>query len=316
MKRLLLLSTLLVVGLTLAFVAGCSDDDTVAGSDQKTVGNTNDPVLDIIGAPFEFSQEFSIDMITKLFDVIDAVANDNGNPGMPGFDNRNLGSSALADSMMLTYHSDTKYWYYYFSASDTFYVEQEDGSDLPVAMNMVIIDSVQFIHGTTIVQWPDSALLTSVKMGISIQMTADDQSMNVQGGQILTLTGDLGGGTELLVNGTQELETSLNIGMMLCSFSTDMSATFTDLVLDDAVFNGTGCPPSGIASYTGSISVSCEGDTTFTFSQAWAVTQTFAGDSMHVVVENNTTRWEFDEACDDVPASPFKSGFAINEPRK
>lgn len=58
-----------------------------------------------------------------------------------------------------------------------------------------------------------------------------------------------------------------------------------------------GCPSSGTLRHTGAINMSCTGDTTLTHNDHWSIIQTFDGTMIHVVVENSTTRWEYNEIC-------------------
>ena len=58
-----------------------------------------------------------------------------------------------------------------------------------------------------------------------------------------------------------------------------------------------GCPSSGSIRYSGSISMDCEADTTFTSTDIWTLTETYKGETVEFVVENSDYRWTWSDPC-------------------
>jgi len=299
MKKLLLILLAAALAVGLILIVGCSDDDEE--TTQPVVKQTGDPnaeEFEATGEAFGFVEMLNQEMFYFMFETIDTVMN-SGFIAAPKGGFTEFATGAASDTVILTYHSGSKYWYLYAQAVDSETVNQEI-----VTLTMTVIDSVQFLHSGTPVQWPDSALLTGVKNGVSLSIDLSDSTAMVDAHQLITVTGDLPGFGDVEVDGNSSFDVfvSMDDVSQSCTFDINLTASLTDIMMNLTNMDAGGCPSSGRASYGGMINLACVGDTTFTFNDNWTVVQTFDGTTIHYVVENSTHRWEFDDPCGVVTA--------------
>ena len=114
---------------------------------------------------------------------------------------------------------------------------------------------------------------------------------------MLTIAGtDIFGAGDVLINGNQALDLSFDDSTSFsdCSFDINMATVLSNIALN---VNNDECPSAGSIIHNGSMSISCTGDTTFSFNDNWTISQTFSGGNSTVVFENSTTRWEVTDSC-------------------
>lgn len=294
MKRILWMLAIMLIGIGVVFVGGCSnDDDDATGPTTKTVGDTNDPTFEMMEMVFSETEDMTQGMFMFWMGILDTVLSHPDNPGVSG--QFRLGSkTALADTVFLTYHSNTNYWYAYAQHSE--YAWYGEGSDSSL-VTFTVTDSVQFMHGLIPVQWPDTALLTGINTGLSVSIVPEGTGFAAAGAQRISIVGDIPNWGDITTNGTQSVEFSVSDTSWGCSYGSDMNVVFTNLVMNLTEIENDGCPSSGNVTYNGNANITCTGDTTFSISDNWLISQTFTGDSVHFVVENSNYRWEWTEDC-------------------
>ncbi len=287
----------------LLLVHGCSSDDDNSGTNPvvKQPGDPNDPEFNTAGIGFGFIDDMNGEMFGLMFLTIDTVL-----AGAPQAAAWKISGAAVpavpaSDSIFLTYHGDTEYWYLYVHTVDTSYYDT--GQQI---ITITVEDSIQFMHGNDIVQYPDSALLTGVNHGVSLLVSNDDLSETIEAHQRFSLAGDLPGFGDVVVGGNASFDVSISetFDVQYCEMDISLAGLFTGLHMNLTEIDAGGCPTSGTANYSGSIAASCVGDTTVSFNDQWAIAQTFDNGVIHYVVENSTYRWEFDEICGSVVAAP------------
>jgi len=306
MKRFLWIFSVMTLVAALVFIIGCSDDDE---STSPVVKETGDPdALELEGASFVagVASGMNGEMLGFMYDFIDYVFDhpDYPAPKSEDYNRRPDGPSPLRksfdfmprtplDSFYLTYHEDSEYWYAHIQAVDT-----ETVDTFMLITSVIGEDSVQFLHGTQVVQWPDSAQVTGIDHGTSLTVHTNGWLESVEAHQLISITGDICGYGDIIINGASSVDADVNAGNGLyCMFDIDLDCTLDEIMLNMTELQNDGCPTSGTLRYTGMINMSCTGDTSFTHNDNWSVTQTFDGTIVHNVVENSTTRWEFDEVC-------------------
>ncbi|UCG62960.1 MAG: hypothetical protein JSV52_06680 [Candidatus Zixiibacteriota bacterium] len=305
MKKILIL--LLSLGVVLALVIGCSDDDGPTEPNELLTGSTEDPEFVLAQEALFGAEDFSDEMFTWMEFFIDSVFGEAAQPS---------GSSAftaklLADTVWVTYHEDSEYWYLYFRHDDTTWV----GDVVQEVTTLRLYDSIQFQHTGDPVQWPDSSALTAVVNGVTLLVTTMTGQGNAMATQAVTVAGAAG---EIANHGDVVLDGTRTFALMLtgeggqCSVDLEASATADDIALNIAASEEGACPESGNLVHVATITIECTGDTAFTFTDTWTFDQTFFGDSIKVVAENSTTRWTFTDTCDVVagPTRPYAELFA------
>ncbi len=293
MKKLILFAVL--IGLVLSVVIGCSsdDDDSPVTPITKEDGSLDDFEF-MAAAEAYYSAEGMSDMMLGWIDVlIDTVFEDSASLSSSG---KPFVITATSDSVYATYHSNSQYWYFYARAVDTSYGQGQEIEDIAT---FFLEDSIQFLHGTTPVQWPDSTLLTGIKNGAVLNIDSEADQVGLAAGQLITLTGDIVYRGDITLVGSQYFELDIYAaGDDTCNLSLDMATTANAIQGNLTVMDNEGCPTSGSLSNSGVIAISCTGDTTFSFTDNWTIAETFYGDSAVVVFENTTTRWTFTDYCD------------------
>ena len=167
MKRLLFLVMIMIIGIGLLFLSGCDDDEETTGPSQKAIGDPQDPMFLAIEEGFSGIGEMTPELLFVAFDFMDTIFSGQGQPAPMKGVTRSTIMGTAADSVMYTYHSNTNYWYLYVSW------EELINGDVDT-ISYLLEDSLQFLHGVTPVQWPDSALMTGFKTGGHIQLTSTE----------------------------------------------------------------------------------------------------------------------------------------------
>jgi hypothetical protein len=251
------------------------------------------------------------DVNTMLFeaalDLTDTIFNDPGHPAPGKWSGSPIALSAQADSYFVTYHSGSEYWYRYASFEDTTYDTAQQIDDI---LSLVLEDSVQFVHGSSVVQWPDSQFLTAINAGGALDMSAGSGSIHF--GQFFSIVGDLPGMGDIVINAEGDLNVNLTDEESSCDFSFIFANDVSDVALNlTVVQTSDGCPDAGMIRHFGSAGIECTGDTTFSFNDTWIITQTFDNGTHTVKFENSTTTWSVTEDCGGQP--PTVSGIIREE---
>lgn len=294
MKKFFILATVMLIIGGLIFILGCSDDEETTEPVVKQTGDTNAVDFEAAGEAMGFVDEVNNMMFGMMFEIMDTIYNDPGFPASSKSGLTEFSAGVDSDTLILTYHSGTNYWYLFAQSVDTESVDLQ-----PVVITMTFMDSLQFLHSGTPVQWPDSALLTGVKHGVSLVFTSSDSLGGVTAHQLVTVSGDIPNAGDAEIDGISSFDIFIQTddSTPYCFFDVNLGANFVDIMANLEGLSYDGCPSSGSASYSGAMSLGCVGDTSFTYNDNWSVVQTFSGTSMHYVVENSTYRWEFDDDC-------------------
>jgi len=291
MKKLLKAGLLAALVLSLLIAVGCDEDDEGAtGSTDKQVGDLNNPEFLQVQAALEDADEFSGLMFEAVLFAIDTILFEAGQ-GSSGrtYPGKHL-TSTEADSVLLTYHETSQYWYLYSSSQIT------AGDD---TLTMVTTDSIQFLHLDGPVQWPDSSLLIGVNNGVYLSMMSSGGE-HIIAGQLLTVMGEILTDGDITMNGNQVFDVLLANDVDSCSLDLNLTTTATNVVLNIEHVDSSGCPSSGVLQQHGTIAIACTGTPSVSYSDTWTITQTFTGDDMYTVVaENSTTRWTYSGSCRD-----------------
>jgi hypothetical protein len=307
MKKSVSMFFLLACSLFLAGLIGCSDDESSTNSNLVT-GNVDDPefvaFLDAVGGTDEFNG-IMFDELLGFLDSVQAMPPlATPNQRQPGGAMSTLGT----DSVFITYHESSQYWYRYISSSDTIY---NPGAPNEIT-NASLEDSIQFLHADGPVQWPDSALLVGLNTGAALSVevfTPAPAKLNTTGSAVasqrLSFEGDIIEKGNVTIAGVRAFAMDFSGDFEICSFGVDLAETLANIQMNISHVDSGGCPSSGLLTQIGTVSATCTGENPFTFSDTWTIVQTFLGNDMHrVVAENSTTRWEYTGSCrDDVQQS-------------
>ncbi len=299
MKKAALLLTILGLGAIAALFNGCGSSSTA--TKEKAVGSPNDPQFQAAQEVVTAANDYGSLMFNLAFQAVDSVFSDPGNPSPIHRFRQPVAAAVAADTATLDYHMDSQYWLFYTVHYDTTMVDTQQ-----VVTRFLVKDSIQFVQGMDIVQWPDSALLTEFRNGVHISVTASNTTDSTYVHQLLAIAGDIPGQGDISVDGSRGFE--LNYSTMdqndTCQFGLNMgsSANNVGLNLTDVNQND-GCPTAGNLVYTGNINVSCLGQDTLMYNDGWTITQTFNNDISNYVFENSTTRWTFADTCHTQPAA-------------
>ncbi len=293
MKRLILLAIML--GLALTFVIGCSDDDEDAIPTTPTIleqGSLDD--ADFVAAQEALfgAEDFGDSLFVWMEECMERVESDPDNPANAG---KVVPTMAASDPVIITYHDGSQYWYIYIQSVDTIYGQGQTITDI---LTFVLEDSIRFLHGSTVVQWPDSDLLTRVNNGALMTVTTQSGLGNATAAQNVSVVGEIVARGDVTIDGSLSVNFSVSGPGGACSASLAATATADDIVLNMTEADDGGCAQSGHMAHIGTLALECTGDDTLSYSERWTFDQTFYGDSTLVVVENSTTRWTFTDTCD------------------
>ncbi|UCD62914.1 MAG: hypothetical protein JSW34_09135 [Candidatus Zixiibacteriota bacterium] len=291
MRRVILIG--LALGLMAAFVVGCGDDDETPTTSTKDTGDLSDPTYVVVEGAFTESEAVADELWAWLEGLMDTVFTDSANLASGKYPP----AVAAADSVSLAYHANTQYWYLYIRHIDTTFGQQQAVQEI---VTFVLHDSVQFVHGTAAVQWPDSSLLTRINNGVLLTvntMTGVGSMTAAQNVNVVGAPGEIVDRGDVVLNGTRSYDFNVTDQANNCSIDIDITGTANDVGMNLTVIDAGGCPNSGVLTHNGTIAIECTGDNTVSFSDTWVITQTFHADSYDIVVENSTTRWATTETC-------------------
>lgn len=303
MKKLFLLSliTLFAAGLVM-FGCDSSDDDKVT-----TPGSETDPAYLTFMSQFEGVDEITGDNVSMAFMFMEEIMS-----SQPVKSSKWSSNTKAADlnggSLSLIYHEASGYWYC-----------TADEYDPMDSISFNYVDSIQFKHGSTVVQWPDLDYLTEVKSYFTL--TAEKNLVPMGSiSQNLVITIAVPGSDILTVNGngtinvtTEFTDVDMN-DTTTCSVDFDYNVAFNALILDmnQGSESGLPCPTSGALVYTGAAVIGCTGAHTGSVSGTWNVTETFDHGSVSIVVNNGTNSWTMTDSCDYEPPATIDSSMVVD----
>ncbi len=300
MKRFWGLAVVAAVGTALVFFAGCGDDKGTEPH-KKTAGDTLNPIFVAAGEGLGGMGELVPQLLIASLEFAFVVFQGAGQAPRGKRSFEVVGRKSAADSLYYEYHSGSSYWYFYYRSSDTEYY----GDVITYYEVRTYEDSIQFWHGAEPVQWPDSALLTQIKAGGSV-MLRNSEGVELSMVQALVLSGEVAALGDVVISGTGRVVGEAYTETSVCRYSIDMTHAVTGVQLNLAEIDQEGtCPDAGTVRHTGSLDIECTGDTTFSFSDRWTVTQTFSGDTEKTTFENSTTIWTVVEACGGGSTAPW-----------
>jgi len=302
MRRLLFLAGIAILAVGLFISCG---EDSATNPIAKKVGDTTDVAFTSTFDNLENVDDNDGVMLGKMDFLMDSVFSILPQGITPPRRSGRSGSFAAAgDSVMLTFHDSSMYWFLYASF-DTI----EGTPAAPESLAYVVKDSVQFLYATGPVQWPDSTLLTGLKQGAWLSVIANSGNLgSVIAGQVFDIDGNIAGRGLVTINGSNNVDGTFSDSG--CTVTAKLNGTAKDVkIMLSSIENDTSssCPQSGSMTQTGTIGVNCQGDTTFTYNDTWTVTMTFYGDSETIVAENATTSWTVTEPCGIGPAAKLFS---------
>jgi hypothetical protein len=200
----------------------------------------------------------------------------------------------------LWYNDDNSYWY-----------AQSSGFDGDFGMSYYMYDSMQFVHGGVTAKWPDTATLTQINSGgwrLYTIVTADKE-MAGDTGIYYSFVGNVAGAAgafaelgDVTANGSGHLyflndyyhaDPQLNC---VYEIYDDFQSTNVQMNLYNMMFMGM-CPEGGTTVHNAEVPIYCTGDLTIDDTDFWYLSETYAGDTVHYVVENSVYRWQFSEEC-------------------
>jgi hypothetical protein len=315
MNRFLGIALLLGLAALFMLAVGCNDKATEPPV-VKVDGDTLDAGYLIAQEAFGPADELSLSMARISLELIDSVTSDSANPAPSLSPHFATGEAVVTDSFLKTYHSDSKYWYFYAGHVETLW---NDSSQVEDILTFAIIDSLQFRHSDVPVQWPVAELLTEVRNVCHYSMGLLTDQWGIDARQNLRLTGEVGTAGDVVFNATGSFDANFSNGNFRspavpkvaaesCAFVINLSNVFSDLAVNLTALDSTGqCPSSGNITHSGMLDIACSGDTTFAYNDGWMISQTYYGDSVQVVFENSTTRWSTTNTCggSEAPTNPF-----------
>ncbi len=281
MKKLLLILTLGLATFALAGFVGCSDDEeTVIGPSAADSAK-----VEMVFSEFDEMNSVNGEMLFLTLEIIDQVMNPGGGRKI---------ASPEAD-ILLTWHGDSEYWY--CTAEDT----SDSGDEV-----FHYVDSVQFLHGSTPVQFPIDSLLTEVRSDMRLTVTGDHID-TASAWHSVALTMEDARSDTLTVSGTggllaQVTETEIDDNdTTICDVYFNLGFVYTSLVFDVSSLGDEdelGCPLTGTLASTGSIDIDCTGADAGSVSGSWAVSQVFDHGEMDYTIQFGGFTFRGTETCD------------------
>lgn len=307
MRRLFYVA-FLIVPLLMFGLIGCSsstsssDDDPNGGNGGLVLGDTSDTEYQSIEGAVGSVGQISGEMLEFIDIMVDTLRNRPGwlaagPSGAPASDTIDF------DSFYVTYHSNTNFWYFYWSSVDTVY--DYDSNSVQFVYDIItseIEDSMRFRQDYQYVQWPDTSRINQVTFGISMVVTSQTGLVDMNVGQRMFIEGDFFGNGPVLMNGDAGYDVSMQF--FGCEMGFDMTIDLDSLEFDLGDPSAE-CPTSGALAMSGTSSILCtNGDSTVSESGSYSITQTFNGSTVDIVADDGTTRWEVTESCTGGSASP------------
>jgi len=285
MKKLIWFLASLMIVAGLLFVAGCDDDDDDNG---LIPGNENDPSLDAFLHGYEDYDDITGEMVEGtiyfFYGIIDLIESTSK-------------LSASADPT-IEYNAGSQFWY----CTETI-VE-----DVTIEM----VDSIQFFHGDTPVQYPNTDSLTKIVSYMRITATGEYITTGTAYQNLQITTKDVEGDT-IAINGTGGINTEYIVmdinetDTTTCDVSYNFATSFNNLLwYADEIFPDNpdyigefDCPMSGSITSSGPFSASCTGAETTSVGGNWTVTDVFTNPNIKTTISNGTYVWDHTEQCRD-----------------
>ncbi len=297
MKRLLIVSMLMLIGVSLVFVLGCDEEKSTGPGGNKTEGDPNDPVYTAVSDGMEAPGEFNGMLLSFTMEFSDAILDSDVvlvPQGEKTFFEKALGIEA--ESLSLSYHDASQYWYFFFTADEL----DTLSNGVIDTLVLTVTDSIQFLHDTLPVQFPDSALLTGIKCGASLEATSSFHG-TISVTQNASIEGDLPAQGDIMIVGTGTMNMNGRNNedtVSYCTIVLAMNVVFDSLQANLTDLENDGCPYAGSWSFSGSINLNCFGDTLFSYNDTWTVHETFNGNITTTTFENSTTKWTIVDTCE------------------
>lgn len=290
MKRLGFLF-LVAVGLSAALLMyGCGDDDKSPSGPKLQTGDPEDPEFvlmqrvideDVFVEMTQFMLWMSMATMDLVFDS--AAAAPVG---------REFAAELGLQVPMLTYHEDSKYWYL--------------AAPGPFGMNSILVDSIQFLHASGPVRYPESTLVVRVNTGC-VLVTMAEPYLTI--GQKVSLTGDVVDLGDVVLSGTQFIEYPLGEMVtkqgVMCVGDMSASGLFTNVGMNlDGLMETGECPTSGTAEYGIVLHGVCATDEITTLDDFWKLRQMFDDGTITTYFDHENTRWVDTTLCGPIAVGP------------
>jgi len=275
MKKYFVVTSLMLL-LAALFAAGCGDNND---SNPLTPGDPNDPGFVIVADQIDGIDGMTSEMLGTTLNIVDMVMNQQ--------------PAAKPGAYTLEYHETSGYWYY----SDSY---TEGG-----VSQFAVVDSVQFLEGSTVVQYPNPELLSRVNSYLTLTLTTTGDGVNAAIHQNINITTPTPGSDTLIVNGNGDIDASysytdvMNTDTTECSgtFDLQMNITNISMIMTD-LQTELSCPYAGSVVYTGAINAMCNGGGSDALATGtWSITQVFDQGTMAVTVISGSNSWSMTEQC-------------------
>ncbi|PKK82286.1 MAG: hypothetical protein CVT49_14530 [candidate division Zixibacteria bacterium HGW-Zixibacteria-1] len=290
MKRLLLLSIAVLLGLTLIFMSGCGGSDDPVSS-TKTTGDPNDPdlaVIETLAGDGNFIIDLQLlDLSFNLYDSIPESA-----PGKFSTVNSDV------SNIIISNYEYSNYWHIFTCSA---YVEEAGDYDTTwYAYGGV--DSIRASNDDGYMQYPDS---TTSGLNIRAHFGVNFEGIPISG--------------ELANHASFDIATIDSLSFILDGLSYDsiMFVGFNDsgtcelgiyfyqgidnLLIDEAVQTDVNaCPPQGTIGLNFTVALACQGTSeadSLNVNGSWLANFVFDNGLVHMTYENETTRWTGTEEC-------------------
>jgi len=276
-SSLLLIAVPVVIGLN-----GCGKE-----KDSPTAPTDNDPqTFQTFSEEFEGVSELTAGMQEMTLLFIDSLLA-GPPPGAP---------AALQATITLTWVVSIDSW---VCTAEEFVPED--------SMTYTIVDTVRFMHGVNIVQWPKEDSLTQVtsRLWLTAVGPGDNQG---DGHQFVTIVKQGTAPDEVLViNGSGGLNAQfaytdiVDTDTTTCSGTAAFTSTVTNVTFDYQnmwdQYGELNCPVSGIMYYTGNLDMTCTGAAPGSLTGGWTVSETFSDGMVNLVVSNGSFTWTGSYPC-------------------
>lgn len=293
MKRLLLLSLVMFIGIGLILVSGCSDDDDNPSSSDKAVGDPDDPRLEVM-EDFSGQANFIIDLqlLGMSFELFDSI------PDAPPVAKMSMQNQDIDISdLRIENYLYSNYWHIF--TCSVYVAMVEDGDTTYFAYDG--IDSIRLSNDAGYVHYPDvSVNALNIRAHFGVEFESVD------------ITGDIGNhasfdvstedGSTFLLNGLSH--DSIDYAGVGESGTCDLSMYFnqgiTNLLLNMGADDP--CPTSGTVALDFTANLACEGTgeaDSLNINGGWSADYVFDNGLIHITYENETTRWTYTGQCGD-----------------
>ncbi|NOY88103.1 MAG: hypothetical protein GXO93_01780, partial [FCB group bacterium] len=280
MKRLFLLAVVSLISLILALTS-CDNLNNSTGVNPP--GSNTDTNFTSFWDEFQGMDNLTGNMVDQTFGFIDSIF------AISGFSK----VSATTSADTLIYHQGSQFWY----VESTFLNEDDSSTTFHV------IDSLQFWHGSSIVQWPNPDSMTKVISYLTMTASGegiDSASMH----QNIVITALLPGSDTITINGTGDImgayayQDVYTNDTTNCSANMNYNVTYTNIQINVALMDSTeACPFAGSVNYSGSFNMSCAGGKNITLSGDWGIQETFNNGIITYHITHNNQGWNEVDTC-------------------